>query len=56
MNYDCHPDVSILGPDSTPVDNGTFHSLVRPPSPIPGMITELTGISNEDVARAPALP
>ena len=46
----------ILGPDSTPVDNGTFHSLVRPPSPIPGMITELTGISNEDVARAPALP
>ena len=46
----------ILAPDATPVENGTFHSFVRPPSPIPPMITELTGISNEQVASAPAFP
>ena len=42
----------VLAPDATPVDNGSFQSLVRPPTRIPPVVIELTGITDEMVARA----
>ncbi len=32
-----------------------YHTLVKPGSPIPALITEITGITNAEVAEAPAL-
>ena len=40
----------VLAPDGTHVNNGNFHSLMRPPKKIPPIITELTVILNVDVA------
>ena len=39
----------VLAPDGTCVNNGKFHSLVRPPGNIPPIITELTGTLNGDM-------
>ena len=47
----------VLAPDATPVDNGSFQSLVQPPpSQIPPVVTELTGVTDEMVARARGFP
>ena len=43
----------ILAPNGAPIDNAAFQSYARPPTTIPAAITELTGISNQDVTNAP---
>ena len=40
----------FLAPDGSGVNNGNFHSLVRLPVNIPPIITQLTDISNGDLA------
>ena len=42
----------ILGPDGIAIEDGTFVSLIKPPTPIPQIITDLTGISNEMVSSS----
>lgn len=40
----------ILAGNGKRVSDAQFSALIRPPTPIPGFITELTGITNEMVA------
>ena len=42
----------ILGPNGKAVDNGSFSSLVKPKSPIPSTITQLTGIKQSHVQNS----
>ena len=39
----------VLSHEGIPVEDGVYSSLIRPPSPIPTFITELTGITQEMV-------
>ena len=42
----------IVNCNGVRVNEGTYYSLVSPPVPIPSIITQLTNITNEDVAQS----
>ena len=42
----------ILDPSGIPIEDGSYTSLVRPPTPIPQLIVELTGITQAKVEKA----
>ena len=45
-----------LAPNGEAIEGETFKSFVKPPTPIPPQISELTGITNRDVSGAAAFP
>ena len=42
----------ILSNDSIVIEDGTYTSLVSPPTPIPPLISDLTGITQQMVSQA----
>ena len=46
----------ILLYDGVPIEDGSYSSLIRPPSTIPAVVSELTGITQEMVMDKPRFP
>ena len=46
----------ILSYNAVPIEDWSYSSLIRPPSTIPAVVSELTGITQEMVMDKPRFP
>ena len=49
-------EVFILRVDDSGTEQARFHSFIKPPKPLPEIITKLTGITDQDLIDAPTFP